>query len=237
MKKIALAALAAGWCLAAHGAAQETVDQAAIARELLSNDPRRVTDALYRLPLSREEEFRFEEGFEPTAGLVEALIAAYEHEKRLGNPNDELHIGLHFFIIRTRHPLTIDVLTRSLWGSYPAVEGLLYFGPSVLPGVVELALSPKATPYEARGAMFALETAVERWDGELGPEIREAMKEAAILHLEGAPDGFASATNANMSGILFNGAVALAKLLRDPELTAIARKARHPSTGRPGIPD
>ena len=86
--------------------------------------------------------------------------------------------------------------------------------------------------------MRALETAAERWDGELGLEIREAMKEAAILHLEGAPDGFVSAAQASgtMRDFLFDGAVALAKLLRDPELTAIARKARHPSTGRPGIP-
>ena len=73
---------------------------------------------------------------------------------------------------------------------------MLHLGPSVLPGLVELALSPEATPYEAHGAMFALKTAAERWDGELGPEIREAMKKAAILHLEGAPDGFASAADA-----------------------------------------
>ena len=244
MNRTAWAALALGWCLAAHVAAaqEETVDQAAIARELLSKDPGRVVKALNRLPLVHSrlgsgEDFRFPEGFEPAAGLVEALIAAYEHEVALGYPNDELHLSLRGFIIMMRHPLTIDVLTRSLWGSNAAQDGLLYFGPSVLPGVVDLAMSPEATPYEANGAMSALLAAVERWDGELGPEIREAMKAAAVLHLEGAPDSFASAASTHLSDFLFDEAAALAEALRDPELTAIARDARHPSTGEPGIPD
>ena len=238
MRMTTLAALALGWCLAAHGAAAQETDQAAIARELLSKDHDRVSDALGRLP--RIVSFsgtldRYPEGFEPTAGLVEALVAAYEHEVMLDEPkgDGELFIGLLEHIIATKHPLTIDVLTRSLWGSYPAVEALLHFGPSVLPGVVELAMSPEATPYQADGAMFALGKAVERWDQELGPEIREAMREAAILHLEGAFASF----EAYLRGYLFDEAVVLAEALRDPELTAIARDARHPSTGEPGIPD
>ena len=247
MKRTILAALALGWCLAAHGAAaqQAAVDQAAIARELLSKDPGRVVKALnaldslavIHLRLGSREDYRFREGFEPTAGLVEALIAAYEHEVALAEPNGELQISLHQFIVMTKHPLTIDVLTRSLYTGTGALDGLLYFGPSVLPGVVDLAMSPEATPHEADGAMFALRKAVERWGGELGPEIRETMKAAVILHLEGAPDSFASAAYAHMSGFLFDEAAALAEALRDPELTAIARDARHPSTGEPGIPD
>ena len=241
MRMTTLAALALGWCLAAHGAAAQETDQAAIARELLSKDHDRVVKALnaldslavIHLRLGSREDYRFREGFEPTAGLVEALIAAYEHEVALAEPNGELQISLHQFIVMTKHPLTIDVLTRSLWGSYPAVEALLHFGPSVLPGVVELAMSPEATPYQANGAMFALGKAVERWDQELGPEIREAMREAAILHLEGAFASF----EAYLRGYLFDEAVVLAEALRDPELTAIARDARHPSTGEPGIPD
>ena len=242
MKKIALAVLALGWCLAAYGAAAQETDQAAIARELLSKDPGRVTDALSHLPLippplGSREGFRFPEGFEPRAELVEALVAAYEHEIMLGSPNGELNFGLQKPVVATRHPLTIDVLTQTLYLGNAAKDGLLYFGPSVLPGVVDLAMSPEATPYEAWGAMWALIAAVERWDGELGAEIREAMKEAAILHLEGAPESFASAADAHFSGHLFDNAVALAKALRDPELTAIARKASHPSTGRPGLLD
>lgn len=135
--------------------------------------------------------------------------------------------------------MTAGILTRTQWGS-GALEGLLYLGQGVLPGVVELARSPEATPDEAWGALRVLETAVARWDGALGSEIREAMKEAAILHLEGPPESFASAAkesgNRHLRDFLFDGAVALAKVLRDPELTAIARKARHPSSGRPGIP-
>ena len=98
-----------------------------------------------------------------------------------------------------------------------------------------------------------LKAAAKRWDGDLSPEIREAMKAAAILHLEGAPDGFASVAwrwryasvtavdvdsdTTRERGILFDDAVELTEVLRDPELTAIARDARHPSTGEPGIPD
>ena len=249
MNRTAWAALALGWCLAAHGAAAQETDQAAIARELLSRDPGRIVEALNRLPLvgpplGSAENFRFEEGFEPAAGLVEALVAAYEHETMLGSPNGELNFALLRPIILTRHPLTIDVLTRSLHTGNGAKDGLFHFGPSVLPGVADLATSPEATPGQAKGAMWALLAAVERWGQELGPEIRAAIKEAAILHLEGAPDftrGHPVELEADMQvharGSLFDDAVALAEALQDPELTAIARDARHPSTGEPGIPD
>ncbi|MCE2398755.1 MAG: hypothetical protein J4F34_06955 [Gemmatimonadetes bacterium] len=235
MRRSALAMLAAGCCLLAHGAAAQETDQDAIVRDLLSHDFERIRDALERLPLVYIHDappggahFEFPKGFEPTTELVEALVTAYDR-----TPNGELRNGLRKPLIATRHPLTIDVLTRTLYTGNAAKDGLLYFGPSVLPGVVDLAMSPEATPNEATGAMSALKAAVERWDGELGPEIRGAMKEAAILHLEGAPDSFASA-GSHMSGFLFDDAVALAEVLRDPELTAIAYNARHPSTGKPG---
>ena len=75
---------------------------------------------------------------------------------------------------------------------------------------------------------------MERWRPGLGPEIREAMKEVAILHLEGPPDSFASAREANDTwrGFLFDDAVALAGALQDPELIAIARRLG----GDPGGP-
>ena len=239
-----MAVLAFAWFLAAHGAAaQETdADRDALVRDLLSEDPGRVLRAVDLLPLvwpHRGEDvnpyrLEFREGYEVTTELVEALVIALEREYRLGSPNGELNFALLQAVVVTRHPLTIDILMRTQWGS-GALEGLLYFGPSVLPGVVDLGRSPEATPDEAWGALRVLKAAVERWDGELGPEIRGAMKEVAILHLEGAPDSFASAVSSNMRGHLFDGAVALTKVLRDPELTAIARKARHPSNGRPGI--
>lgn len=150
MKRIALAALAFG-CLAAPAAsAQETEDRDVLVRDLLSEDPGRVSSAIGRLPLVEDPRpgvwFKFREGQEVTAELAGALVAAYEHEKRLGSPNGELDMGLMAAIIATRHPLTIGILTRSLWGDFSAKEGLLYFGPSVLPGVVDLSLSPEATP-------------------------------------------------------------------------------------------
>jgi len=243
MRRSALAMLALGWCLATGGTAAQETDQEAMVRGLLSEDPEIVLRAYGLLPLVYVHDApglgtKFQEGYEVTAELAEALAEAYEREAMLGSPNGELSIGLLTAVIATRHPSTIGTLTRALWGNYFAVQALLDFGPTVLPGVVDLALSPEATPYEAEGAMFALKAAVERWDGELGPEIRGAMKEAAILHLEGAPDSFASAgeESGHMRDFLFDGAVALAEVLRDPELTAIARNARHPSTGKPGIP-
>ena len=241
-----LAALAAlGWCLAAHGAAAQEPDQAAIVLELRSGDGGRIGKALDRLEPHHPFFFgRYPEDFEPTAGLVEALVAAYEREVALGKPNGELSIGLHFHIIATKHPLTIDVLTRSLYGSYPAVEALLNFGPSVIPGLAELATSPEATPWEAKGAMFALSEAVAWWGPELGPGNLEAIRAAAILHLEGAPDfirGPPSLLEPNMQvhtrGTLFDDAAVIAEALQDPGLSAVARDARHPSTGEPGIPD
>ena len=253
MRSIALAMLAAG-CLMVHdSAAQVGDDQAALARDLISGDRNRVADALERLyagPLVPSDkkgygDVMFREGYEVTTELVETLIVALEREWRLyeegGSPDPylELNSGLRHAVSATRHPLAMDILLRTQW--WGGSDVLLMFGPDVvLPRAVELAGSPEATPEEAREALRVLETAVERWDEVLGPEIREAMKEVAILHLEGPPDSFASA--AQESGkrhwrdFLFDGAVALAKVLRDPELTAIARKARHPSSGRPGIP-
>ena len=174
-----------------------------------------------------------------------ALIAALEREERLlrdastePDTNLEMNIALMDAMIATRHPLTIDVLMRRAWAGNGPVDAVLHFGPDVLPRVVELAGSPEATAREATGALYTLQRAAERWDAALGPEIREAMKGMAILHLEGPPDGFASAnpTETWWRGFVFDSAVELAKVLRDPELTAIARKARHPTSGRPGIP-
>ena len=142
----------------------------------------------------------FREGYEVTTELVEVLIVALEREMRLQeegrspDPYLEMDLGLRHAVSATRHPLTVDILLRALWGGS---DVLLMFGPDmVLPRAVEMARSPEATPYEARQALRVLEDAVERWDETLGPEIREAMKEVAILHLEGPPDSFASAREA-----------------------------------------
>lgn len=107
----------------------------------------------------------------------------------------------------------------------------------MLPQIAEFAGGPEATGSAARSAQLALIKGVQRWGPELGPEIREAIKEMSVLHLKGPPDGFASARGPQTwLDFLFDGAVELVKALQDPELTAIARKARHPSSGRPGIP-
>ena len=116
-----------------------------------------------------------------------------------------------------------------------ATNALLRFGPGVLPGAAALAVSPEATPQEAHGALWVLLDGIKRWGpAQLASDIREAIKGAAILHLEGPPDHFAS--TAMFRGLRFEDAVEIAKLLGDPELTAVARKARHPETGKPGIP-
>lgn len=245
MRTIVLAMLGAG-CLIVHdAAAQVRADQAALARDLTSGDRNRVAAALERLPLIPSPEpgsdVVFREGYAVTTELVEALIVALDREMRLlGDASTEpdtyleMNFGLVDAVAATRHPLTVDILLRA-WGG--GVDVLLLFGPDVvLPRAVELAGSPEATAKEAQGALHVLENAVERWDEELGPEIREAMKEVAILHLEGPPESFASAVDSVWRDFAFDGAVALAKVLRDPELTAIARKARHPSNGSPGIP-
>ena len=233
-----LAATALGWCLAAHVAAAQEPDQAAIALELRSGDGGRIGKALARLEPNHPFFFaRYPEGFEPTAELVEALVAAYEREVALGKPNGELSISILTHIIATKHPLTIDVLTRSLTGSYPAVEALLNFGPSVIPGIVDLATSSEATPDQAEGAMFALREAVAWWGPELGPGNLEAIRAAAVLHLEGAPDFIRGPPSTYRQGTLFDHAAVIAAALQDPGLSAVARDARHPSTGEPGIPD
>ena len=232
MRKTAWAMLATA-CLAAHGAAAQSEDgREDLVRDLVSGDRDRVADVLERLP-NRDT---FPEGY-VTTGLVEALIVAHEREERLlrdastePGTNLEMHIALVDAMIATRHPLTIDVLMRLAWAGNGPVDAVLHFGPDVLPRVVELAGSPEATAREANGALYTLQRAAERWGAALRPEIREAMKGVAILHLEGPPDGFASAnpTETWWRGFVFDSAVELAGALEDPELADIARAAKHP---------
>ena len=245
MRNIVLAMLGAGCLIVNDAAAQVRDGQAALARDLTSGDRNRVAAALERLPLIPSPEPEpgsdrvFREGYAVTTELVEALIVALDREMRLlgdASTEPDTHLEMKFGLVdavaATRHPLTVDILLRA-WG----VDVLLLFGPDVvLPRAVELAGSPEATAKEARGALHVLEIAIQRWGEELGPEIREAMKEVAILHLEGPPESFASATAPSNAKSRQTLSTALAKVLRDPELTAIARKARHPSNGRPGIP-
>lgn len=233
MRRTVWAMLAAG-CLAAHGAAAQSPedDREDRVRDLLSGDRDRVADALDRLPYRDT----FPEGY-VTSGLVEALIVAHEREEQLRRDAStepdtylEMHIALVDAMIATRHPLTTDVLMRLAWAGNGPVDAVLHFGSDVLPRVVELAGSPEATAREATGALYTLQRAVERWSAALGPEIREAMKGVAILHLEGPPVGFASAnpTDTWWRGFVFDSAVELAGALEDPELTDIARAAKHP---------
>ena len=239
MKRILLAALAAGCLASGHAAAQDAADDRdAVVRELTSGDRGRVAASLGLLPPGGYGG-PFPEGY-VTVELVEALIAALEHELWLHkestlDPYLELILGLLRAVAATRHPLTIDVLTRSAFIGSGAQDALLDFGPGVLPGVADLAVSPEATPDEVWGAMRTLLRGVKRWGpGQLGAEAREAVKGAAILHLEGPPDHFAS--TAEPRDLHFDKAAEIAGLLGDPELTAVARKARHPTTGEPGIP-
>ena len=239
MKGFMFAVLAAG-CLAAQGAAAQDAEsgRAAIVRDLLSGDRGKVNEALGRLPPFAYDT-PYPEGY-VTVELVEALITALEVEKRLRDegsldPYLELNLSLVSAIAATRHPLTIDVLLRSAWGDGIATNALLDFGPGGLPRAAALAVSPEATPYEADGALRVLGIALERWGAErLAPDIREAVKDAAILHLEGPPDHFASTARQHIRDFQFDNAVDIAKLLGDPELTAVARKARHPTNGKPG---
>jgi len=243
MKRIALAMLAAG-CLVAHGAAAQEAaggdGRDAIVRDLLSNDRERVASALGQLPVHGYRT-PFPDGY-VTAELAGALITALEREKQLFEDGREperyleLNLDLLRAVAATRHPLTVDVLTRSIWGN-GALDALLHFGPGVLPGVAEQAASPEATPRQAEGALWVLRVALERWGAEkLDAETREAVKGAAILHLEGPPDHFASVASQTLRDFQFDEAAEIAKLLGDPELTAVARKARHPTTGKPAIP-
>ena len=239
MKRIVLAALAAGW-LATDAAAQDAVAEArdSIVSDLLSGDRGRVNASLGRLPMFAYDT-PFPEGY-VTVDLVEALVAALEHELWLGkesilDPYLELILGLLEAVAATRHPLTIDVLTRSAFIGSGATDALLDFGPGVLPGAAALTVTPEATSDEANGALWVLLDGLKRWGpGQLGAEAREAIKGAAILHLEGPPGHFAS--TAEPRDLHFDKAVEIARLLGDPELTAVARKARHPTTGKPGIP-
>ncbi len=241
MRKIALAAVATAWCLMTHDAAAQTAgSQDALVRDLMSGDRERVSRAVGHLPLVWPSEgdgrIRFSEDYEVTTEVVEALIAALERELRLveaGDYYEEFHLEIRRAVVATGSPLALDVLLRTDWGGY---EDLLQFGPGTLTQIAEFARGPEATASAAQSAQLALIKGVERWGPELGPEIREAIKEVAVLYLEGPPDGFASARGRQTwLDFLFDGAVELAKVLQDPELTAIARKSRHPSSGRPGI--
>ena len=168
MKRIALAALAAG-CIAGDAAAQDAADNRdAIVRELLSGDRGRVGDALGLLP-GHTYGIPFPDGY-VTVELAEALVAALEAEQRLHDEGREpekyleLNLDLLRAVAATRHPLTIDILTRLAWIGSGATNALLRFGPGVLPGAAALAVSPEATPQEAHGALWVLLDGIKRWE-------------------------------------------------------------------------
>ena len=160
MKRIVLAALAAGF-LAGDAAAQDAADDRdAIVRDLMSGDRDRVAASLGRLPMFAYDT-PLPDGY-VTVELAGALVAALEAERRIFNEGREpekyleLELGLLEAVAATRHPLTIDVLTRLAWIGSGAKNALLRFGPGVLPGAAALAVSPEATPQEANGALWVL---------------------------------------------------------------------------------
>ncbi len=83
--EIALAVLATAWCLMTHDVAAQTEgSQDALVRDLMSGNRERVSRAVGSLPLVWPSEgdgrIRFSEDYEVTTELVEAMIAALDHE-------------------------------------------------------------------------------------------------------------------------------------------------------------
>ncbi len=160
--------------------------------------------------------------------MIDALEreVAWEIERRKGlgevNVSGESSSRLARVLGSTGDPRVLPPLA---WHAYNGAEALYGFGARAVPHLLGVALSPDALGDEAGNALWVLSSIVLSY----GPGAYEdELAEAAALHLDGPPAGYQSAWTNPISIAAMTEAVALAGVLRAPDLLgrleAIAQK-------------
>lgn len=110
------------------------------------------------------------------------------------------------------------ILPPLAWRAAGVVAAVIYeFGLQAVPHLLNVALSPRATGTEAMDAMLVLASIVSTH----GPgSYANELQRAAMLHLDGPPEGYMSAGKHRSGGFpnALEPAIALAAVLRTPEL-------------------
>ncbi len=155
------------------------------------------------------------------AGMIEALRRGVEWSTRryaadLGTASrGETQSYLAHQLLLTGDPAILPPLAWRAAGLSAAV--LYEFGLQAVPHLLDVALSPEATGFEARNALSVLASIVSTH----GPgSYAQDLREAAVLHLDGPPEGYMSAGEHRSGGFpdALVTAIALAGALRTPEL-------------------
>ncbi|MCY3944638.1 MAG: hypothetical protein OXG18_12900 [Gemmatimonadetes bacterium] len=251
MGRAASAALATA--LATGGAAAQSADdQQAIVRELLSGDPERVYMAAGRLPMVWGK-WAFEEGYEVTRELADALLVALERENARADalwleagghrhpdgPGDALHL-LAGVVAATGNPASFDALVDAGFGvrgeempahdaefrsrlSEAIDQAWMFRQLEEARDWIENARNPDADGDAALDALGSL-AGVERFSRERGEALEPWLREA-MREVAILHLGRDAALDSKMRELLFGVAVDLAFALRDPEVDAALRTA------------
>ncbi|WP_423926029.1 hypothetical protein [Candidatus Palauibacter sp.] len=215
------------------GQAEPAGSQAEIARDLRSHDRDTVARALGEVPLGYDPEdllgWRFPPDYLVTPDLSAALISALDREAKLhmdgctvtgfeGTRNLELSLDLMHYVIALRDPPSIPALVQVICSGGAVRQGLMEFGPTIIPHVVEWARSPDAAWDDINGSMTALGEAEERWGETMPAEARANIKDVAVLHLGPPQQRFVEPRHGSY---VLQRAIALASVMRDPDLLTV----------------
>lgn len=156
------------------------------------------------------------------AGMIEALLRDVEWSRKryaadLGTASrGEMSSHLARELAVTGDPAVLPAVAWHAAG--PMAPILWEHGHAAVPHLLAVALSPSATGGEARRAVLVLASIVSTHGP--GPYAEELV-EAAVLHLDGPPEGWMSAGDHRGGGFpnALETAIALASVLRRPELT------------------
>ena len=240
---VILAAILVPQGISARRAQRETArkTEAEIIKDLRSRDHERVNRAIGHIPAGsvRHPEtgrIMFSNDFKPSKELIAALVDALDHERRTHYPDGATYTGPAF-----DHPEGEDELDEALvlalvaTGDPAAIPALMYFsiqgvvqeyfldmGVRAIPALVKLIEDPKSMGFPVAGALVVLANTIITQAKSISKVDMASIQEAAMLHLDPVPAHYATATGYDR-GMVFEGAMELASVAGDPELTAILK--------------
>ena len=196
---------------AAPAVAQKRPPEAEVLRQMAAGDPRSwEAGVVASLGVAAEKR---------SPALLTAMIGALEHSVRwhAGGGNGPIETGGHLAqaLAATRDPRVLPALAWYAYNGPPATVIMVDFGHQAVPHLLAVAMSPDAPGDHARAALLVLAGIVFRHGpGEHGPELAEA----AAFHMDGPPDHYYSRWSNINSISPLSEAIALAGVIRTPEL-------------------
>ena len=202
--------------------------QTAIAMDLESNDPYRVSAALEELPDFYNDNLSFRS--QVSSQVAQALMSALENEavvhRRMmtdeaGDPViHDLLFSICDAVIALKDPASIPLLMdMAHYGNTP-VDALLEFGPQIIPVAMEYAMNSEKLDQEISGSLHLLQKAILRW-GEPTPSVRIEIKDIVLFYLNEYPERYNGELDIPVSSTF---AMYLASVLGDSDLKKLVEK-------------